>query len=123
MPAELGTRLTDSASDLVRLAPLAVVISRDGRIRARIIHIDRFGNCVTNITKNDLTSEMIAAGAKLRIKGKLVKSFRNYFAEETSNRDPLFAVWGSAGFLEVVTTNNSAAKLLKVKRGDTVVVS
>jgi S-adenosylmethionine hydrolase len=122
-PAELGTRLIDSASDIVRLAPLSPETSRDGRIRARIIHIDRFGNCVTNITKNDLTSEMIAGGAKLRIKGKLVKSFRNYFAEETSSRDPLFAVWGSAGFLEVAAANKSAAKILKAQRGDAVVVS
>jgi S-adenosylmethionine hydrolase len=118
-PEKLGTRVRD----FVRLPPLAPVVSRDGRIKARIIHIDRFGNCVTNITQKDLTPKMIAGGTKLRVKGKAVKSFRSYFAEETGSRDPVFAVWCSAGFLEIASANNSAAKLLKAQRGDPVIVS
>jgi S-adenosylmethionine hydrolase len=117
-PSDLGTMITD----FVRLPPLKLETSQDGKLRARIIHIDHFGNCVTSITQNDLTAQMITAGAKLQIKGKLVKSFRNYFAEETGSRDKVFAIWGSAGFLEIATTNGSAAKLLKIKRGDSVVV-
>jgi S-adenosylmethionine hydrolase len=35
----------------------------------------------------------------------------------------VFGIWGSAGFLEIAAANNSAAKLLKVKRGDSVIVS
>jgi len=118
-PSELGTGI----ADMVRLAPLIPETSDDVRINARIIHIDRFGNCVTNLTQKELTPKMIAAGVKLRLKGKWVKSFRNYFAEETSRRDKVFAIWGSAGFLEIATSNNSAAKLLNVKRGDSVIVS
>jgi S-adenosylmethionine hydrolase len=117
-PNKLGVLVTD----YVRLAPLKSEAAPDGSITARIIHIDRFGNCVTNITHNDLTAKLIAAGARLRLKGKLVKSFRNYFAEETGNREKVFAIWGSAGFLEIATTNGSAAKLLKAKRGDPVIV-
>ncbi|HEV2829785.1 MAG TPA: SAM hydroxide adenosyltransferase, partial [Pyrinomonadaceae bacterium] len=59
----------------------------------------------------------------LRINGNSVKSFRNYFAEETGSREKLFAIWGSAGFLEIAAINSSAAKLLKAKRGDAVIVS
>jgi S-adenosylmethionine hydrolase len=66
---------------------------------------------------------MIEEGAKLRLKGRVVKSFRRYFAEETAGRDKLFAVWGSAGFLEIAATNDSAAKLLNARRGDEVIVS
>ena len=43
-----------------------------------------------------------------------MKSFRNYFAEETGSRDRIFAVWGSAGFLEIAASNESAAKLLEM---------
>ncbi len=118
-PARLGT----SISDLVRLAPLRPTIARDGRLLARIIHIDRFGNCVTNITGNDLTAKMIAAEATLRLKGKSVKSFRNYFAEKAAGKSKLFGIWGSAGFLEIAAANESAAKLLKAQRGDTVIVT
>jgi S-adenosylmethionine hydrolase len=117
-PGRLGTQITD----IVRLSALAPTIARDGRIKARIIHIDRFGNCVSNIGPDDLTPNMIAGGARLRLKGKLVKSFRRYFAEETGSRDKLFAIWGSAGFLEIAATNDSAAKLLNARRGDEVLV-
>jgi S-adenosylmethionine hydrolase len=118
-PSQLGTQV----NDLVRLPPLNATTSRTGEISGRIIHIDHFGNCVTNITPNELTEKMVAAGAKLRLKGKVVKSFRKFFAEETASRDRVFAVWGSAGFLEIVVANESAAKLLKAKRGDKVIVS
>jgi S-adenosylmethionine hydrolase len=118
-PSKLGTPV----DDLVRLPPLKADTSRSGEVNGRIIHIDHFGNCVTNITHEDLTEKMIAAGAKLRLKGKVVKSFRNFFAEETASRDRVFGVWGSAGFLEIVAANESAAKLLKAKRGDRVIVS
>jgi S-adenosylmethionine hydrolase len=118
-PTKLGPELTD----IVRLAPLRPTTASDGRLRARIIHVDRFGNCVTNVTQNDLTSQQIAAGRTLRIKGQSVKSFRNYFAEETTSKDKVFAIWGSAGFLEIAATNESAAKILKARRGDPVVVS
>jgi S-adenosylmethionine hydrolase len=116
-PAQLGTTI----SNIVRLPPLRPTTSRDGRLLARIIHIDRFGNCVTSITQNDLTAKMIAAGATLRIKGKSVRSFRNYFAEDGKGK--LFGIWGSAGFLEIATANESAAKLLKARRGDGVIVN
>ncbi len=117
-PSDLGTRITD----YVRLPPLKPRASQDGEVSARIIHIDHFGNCITNITSADLTAEMIAAGAKLRVKGKLVKSFRGYFAEEIGRGDKVFGIWGSAGFLEIAAANGSAAKFLKAKRGDPVIV-
>lgn len=117
-PSALGTAI----SDFVRLPPLRPTTSRTGRLAARIIHIDRFGNCVTNISQRDLTAKMIAAGAVLRIKRKYVKSFREYFAEGTG-REKVFGIWGSAGFLELAAMNDSAARLLNAGRGDEVMVS
>lgn len=117
-PEKLGTKVTD----YVRLSPLKPEISRDGKLTGRIIHIDRFGNCVTNITPHELSNEMIGAGAKLAVKGTSVKEFRNFFAEETKKRDRVFGIWGSAGFLEIAATNDSAAKLLNARRGDPVIV-
>ena len=117
------TKLGKKTREFVRLSPLQPEAAQDGRIIARIIHIDRFGNCVTNISQTDLTNDTIASGAQLRLKGGLVKSFRSYFSEETGSRDKVFGIWGSAGFLEIAAANNSAAKLLHAKRGDSVIVS
>ena len=96
--------------------------SSSEKVRGRIIHIDRFGNCVTNITPEVLSSELIAAGAHVVVKGKRITAFRNFFAENTGSRAELFCIWGSAGFLEIAAANRSAAKLLKAQRGDTVTV-
>jgi S-adenosylmethionine hydrolase len=35
----------------------------------------------------------------------------------------VFAVWGSAGFLEIAASNDSAARLLNGRRGDSVTVT
>lgn len=118
-PGKLG----DKIEDYVKLKPLKPERSSSGAITGRIIHIDHFGNCVTNITQAELTSQMIAAGARLRLKRRVVKSFRNYFAEDTVSNDEIFAIWGSAGFLEIAVASESAAKILKAHRGEPVIIS
>ncbi len=111
-PNELG----DPIHDPVRLKSLHAERMKNGRVKGRLIHIDRFGNCITNISRNDFTEP-----AHLKIRGKTIRSFRRFFAEP--GRDKLFGVWGSAGFLEIAANNASAAKILGVKRGEPVVLS
>jgi S-adenosyl-L-methionine hydrolase (adenosine-forming) len=84
----------------------------------RIIHIDRFGNCVTNITRDLLKSE---EGASLLINGKTIHDFRNFYGEDSSTSP--FAIWGSAGFLEISVNGGSAAKVLHAKRHDAVILT
>ena len=99
-PKELGPEIEDQ----VRLAPLDQV--------PRIIHIDRFGNCITNITREQLKSD------RLLINGKTIRNFRKFYGEDPSSTP--FAIWGSAGFLEISVNGGSAAKKLRAKRGDKV---
>jgi S-adenosylmethionine hydrolase len=117
-PKELGPAITD----LVRLPSLKIITVATGNLQARIIHIDRFGNCITNITPSDLPAKRIEAGVSLRVKGKLVKSFKTHFAEQSTTCEKVFAIWGSAGFLELAAANASAARLLQARRGDPVIV-
>ena len=112
-PAELGNEI----EDYVRLDPLR---SGDENLSARIIHIDRFGNCVTSITPQDLTEEMIERGARLTVQGREITSFRRFFAEEAGSQNKLFALWGSAGFLEIVAFRASASRLLGAQVGEPV---
>jgi S-adenosylmethionine hydrolase len=117
VPRKLGVEVDDH----VRLPALGPVVSR-GLINGRVIHIDHFGNCVTNITRNELTEAIINDGFRLEIKGQRIEELRRFFAEET-RENRLFCVWGSAGFLEIAVKNNSAAKSLNVMRGDLVSVT
>lgn len=75
----------------------------------RIIHIDRFGNCVTNITR---------AEKSLVINGRTISEFRQFYGE--GDDESLFAIMGSAGFIEISVNGGSAAKVLGAKRGDEV---
>jgi hypothetical protein len=115
---ELGPEV----SDFVRLPSAAPARRPDGTLAAAVIHVDRFGNCVTNVTRQELSGEAVARGAHLVVAGREVRSFRRFFAEAEGARGEPFAVWGSAGFLEVAVFRGSAARALGVTRGAAVEV-
>lgn len=104
--------------DEVRLPSLSPTNVDDRVWRGRILHIDHFGNCITNIGRETLSAHK-AVGARLTIKGKTITSFRRFFTEVDRDEE-LFALWGSAGFLEIAALKRSAAQILNAKRGDLV---
>lgn len=109
--------------DFVRLPSAGVEKRADGTLVGAVIHVDRFGNLVTNITAEDLSAESVARGARLRIGGREVRRFRRFFAEDAEGVGEPFAVWGSAGLLEVAVFRGSAARVLGIGRGDKVEVN
>ena len=109
--------------DFVRLPSAAVERAADGTLVGAVIHVDRFGNLVTNITPEDLSEESVARGARLSIKGREVRRFRHFFAEDAEGAGEPFAVWGSAGLLEVAVFRGSASGVLGAQRGDKVEVN
>ncbi|HEX5884193.1 MAG TPA: SAM-dependent chlorinase/fluorinase [Pyrinomonadaceae bacterium] len=114
-PKAFGPPVTDE----VRLAtPLTPVVQKNGNVEGRIIHIDRFGNCITNITRDIFNDE----DATLLVKEKPIQTFRRFYGEDSGSPNELFAIWGSAGFLEIAVNNGSAALTLGVKRGELVVL-
>lgn len=118
-PAELGDEITD----YVRLERLAPQAQTNGDLLASIIHIDRFGNCITNLTHEHLNEQMIARGARLLINGHEINSFRRFFAEGVEPGPELFAIRGSTGFLEIAAYLASAAELLNAERGQLITVT
>ncbi len=106
--------------DYVRLPAATVEKDVDGTLVGAVIHVDRFGNLVTNIAPEDLQEE---SGARLLVNGREVRRFRRFFAEDADAPGEPFALWGSAGLLEVAVFQGSAARLLGAKRGDKVLVS
>ena len=112
-PNKFGPRITDE----VRLRSLSPV-KRNAKLEGRIIHIDHFGNCVTNFTRADLPKPK-----RLVVKRRVVEEFREFYADQEGSKPHLFGIWCSAGFLELSINGGSAAALLKAKRGDTVIAS
>jgi S-adenosylmethionine hydrolase len=86
------------------------------KIEAEIIQIDRFGNLITNLEEKDLPEKF-----SLEINTKRINKLQSFFAEaETSE---VFMILGSAGFLEIVAFQDSAANLLNAKIGQKILVT
>ncbi len=105
----------EEVGDPVRFnTPTPVVVS-EKQIRGTVIHVDRFGNLITNITPAELKEELIGAGARVRIGTHEATRLLTHFAE--ANPNELFAYFGSTGFLEVAIPRQSAARVIEARRG------
>jgi S-adenosylmethionine hydrolase len=83
-----------------------------GNLTGQILHIDSFGNLITNIRNSDLSlPEIIVDIKKRRIHG-----IHRFYAET----EGLSAIMGSSGYLEIALSDGSAAMFLKAKAGDEV---
>lgn len=110
-----GGRLEEVGPEL---APVALVptpwpdVKRSGLgIRGEVVHIDRFGNLVTNISLADADAG-VAAGVSVGSHSlPLVGSYSDVAV------GTLVALVGSAGLLEIACNGGSAAERLSAERG------
>ncbi|HWP35776.1 MAG TPA: SAM-dependent chlorinase/fluorinase, partial [Thermodesulfobacteriota bacterium] len=108
-----GARLADVGSPAAQ-PPLLLPFPTGGR-RGEVLHIDRFGNLVTSL-------EPPPGPARVRLPGAgpaaaalpLVRTFGDVPPGEAA------AVVGSAGFVEIVVNQGSAAVRFNARRGDPV---
>lgn len=118
-PAALGPRV----EDVVRLPTSKPRRLADGRLEAAVIHVDRFGNLITNLAPEDLTEESVRRGATLSVGAREIKTFRRFYADEAGGADEPFVIPGSAGLLEISVNRASAARLLDARRGQKIYVT
>ncbi len=103
-------------SDWVQL-PWPTPKSADGLITGEVLHIDRFGNAITNLP-HDLLSEVEWARTQVVINRRRLGAPRASYAA-AKPKHPL-AILSSSGFLEIAVNGGSAEKLLKLKTGSKV---
>jgi hypothetical protein len=112
--ADLGTATDDFAR--LELPPTRRV---EGAVEGRVIHVDRFGNLICNIRREDL-ADFRAGGLSVSISGVQISGLSPHYAAVGEGK-PL-ALWNSWGRLEVAVRNGSAARHLRVRSGDRVQV-
>lgn len=84
-----------------------------GTVRGHVIHVDHFGNLITDIGAAHLSERfMVTLGG-----GTIDGPSRSY-----QSSDPLVALVGSSGLLEIAAPNASAARLIMVGVGEPVTV-
>lgn len=111
----LGTR-----TDVLQPLHWALPIVDDQGIRGWIVHVDRFGNCVTNITADhagELTSSE-RRRTKIYVGSARLEGIHRTYAD-VADGDPV-AVIASTGFVEIAVNGGDAATLLGIRKGSPV---
>ncbi len=112
-PATLGPVIADYERFNL---PAPVPDEASQTITGEIIHIDRFGNCVTSLTERELRLTTLNENTRLSINDYHIERFSTHYAQ-SSMADQLFAYPGSAGYWEVAVWQDSAARKLNAQRG------
>ncbi len=102
--------------EFVTLPELTPEIEND-KIKGKVIHVDHFGNLITNITEDMLKSHSFL---NLEIKGKKITGLKQNYAQ--GERGEAFAILGSLGHLEISVNCGRADELLSVREGDEVLL-
>ncbi len=131
-----GLALTDVGSPTMNLEtipfPAAHQVCGAGgqvrTVRGEVLHVDRYGNLISNIAAADLPADPVVSVGGRTISG-LAAHYQGQGAD-TSERDRplrpdvrLVALVGSTGFLEVAVPNGSAASALAVGVGAALTVT
>ncbi len=88
-----------------------------------ILHIDDFGNIITNVSLNELERTGITEGNlfNLKLKVDMVKLKLCTAYGEVNAKQPL-AIIGSHNFLEISVNQGNASKTFDIKIGDAVMI-
>lgn len=105
-PQALGEQL----DTILAFPPLRARRCPNGSLQAQVVHIDRFGNVVTDVRAEDLPSGRFT----VELAGQLVPGPVRTYAEATG----LAALVGSSGYLEVALPSGNAAQALGIDIGD-----
>ena len=95
-------------------------IKRQGKLIGEVLHIDTFGNLVTNIDDQLLSPFSKDQPIFIHVGRRTLRGLKKGYWE--GKRNELVALIGSGGFLEISVREGNAQKALKVKKGDLVVV-
>jgi S-adenosylmethionine hydrolase len=87
----------------------------DGNLVGQVLHVDRFGNLITNIKSNDLPGNNVV----IEVAGYCIQGLNKYYAQN----EGVMAVVGSSGYLEVSLRDGSACDFLGTAVGDEIKVT
>jgi S-adenosylmethionine hydrolase len=96
-------------------------VTKLGNLIGEIVHVDAFGNLVSNIDRKTLLQFSKGYCFAVRIGRKTIQGLKKGYWD-TLKKEPITLI-GSGGFLEISVREGNAQKALNVKRGDRIVVS
>ncbi|MEM1056894.1 MAG: SAM-dependent chlorinase/fluorinase [Bacteroidota bacterium] len=107
---DLGS-VTETTATLRWPLPIADASGVEGSI----LHVDRYGNCVTNIQRETVEAHRADRAVKVYAGSTIIRGLSETYAHAAA-AEPL-ALFGSTGALEVSVNKGNAARLLSLSRG------
>lgn len=115
-----GRSLTDVGTPIDRLTPLnwALPIADAEGVQGWVAHIDRFGNCVTNIPRSTFEAWRAGRAVKCYAGGTALDAVHTTY-DDVELGEPLL-LFNSSDFLEIAVNAGNAAERMGIRRGDAV---
>jgi S-adenosylmethionine hydrolase len=110
-PSSLGTNV-----DTITAFRIPVPYREEDRITGEVLHVDNFGNLITNIRENDLPPAW--QKVNIVIGNHVIDGVVQTYAEGQD----LIALFGSSGYLEISRKNGNAASFLNLDIGEKIIV-
>jgi S-adenosylmethionine hydrolase len=109
-----GVPLHDLGVSVIDLSAFALPQPREvpGTAIGQVIHIDRFGNLITNLRRAHLP----AGPLRIRVAGQVIEGLAKTYQDSVD----ILALIGSGGTLEIAFPNANAARSLGASLGDSV---
>ncbi|MCF8335759.1 MAG: SAM-dependent chlorinase/fluorinase [Bacteroidales bacterium] len=115
-------QMLGEASREVKTLSLPEPQVKDDEITGHVIHIDRFGNLITDIEQRKVDNLSISYDMlAVHLSRETICGIRKSYAEVTEGK--VLGVFGSKGLLEISVNKGNAAELLDMEKGDQVMVS
>jgi S-adenosyl-L-methionine hydrolase (adenosine-forming) len=111
--------LGDAIEDWVQLPSCAAAFRAGDEIVGRVVHIDRFGNVITDIDEGMLVA-VDRTRINVRIARRQVHGIKGVYVDAASGQ--MIALIGSGGQLEVALRDGNAAAALGARIGDEVIL-
>jgi S-adenosylmethionine hydrolase len=83
-----------------------------------VVHIDRFGNCVTNITREIYSKYDRGRRPKCYVGSSILEGIKNAYGDASGGE--ALMLFGSSSLLEVAVSCGNASELLNIRKGDPV---
>ncbi len=115
-----GASLSEIGEPSEELQPLhwALPIPDEQGIRGWIVHVDHFGNSITNISRELFEKHRCSREVTCYVGNGVLKGLHDTYGT-VEKGEPLL-LFGSSGYLEVAVNAGNAASLLNIRKGNPV---
>ncbi len=100
--------------------PRPVPLQKDDTLQGEVLHVDHFGNLITNVSREDLAPFLQDASPLTEVKGAVISGLSDFYTQPPPGI--LGAIVGSSSFLEIFLSRGDAARRLGVRPGERVIV-